>query len=87
MSENRHTEALEAQQQNLHAACSVCERGGNMKKAEFKEKYGYRDQAPRCYLCAFWGWHSCRVEKGVEVKVRPNGICRAYKTAAHVKEA
>lgn len=63
-----------------------------MKKAQFKDKYGYRDQAPRCYLCAHYraadvqgNRHSCHVEKGVVIKVKPNGICREYKPGAYDK--
>lgn len=60
-----------------------------MKKAEFKRMFGYRDQAPRCYLCEEYKdtTHDvngqpqflCHLPKESDpVKVKPNGICNCY---------
>ena len=62
-----------------------------MKRADFELLHGYRDQAPRCYLClhndAEYGKSLCInpvLEKAMRVK--PNGICDNYTPGPKAKE-
>lgn len=58
-----------------------------MKKTEFKRVFGYRDQAPRCYLCADYKAGLCLVPQPGDppMKVKPNGICTQYKPGPSAK--